>query len=212
MEMFKEFEKRKLYIHNRKEQIKLLEKKGQFQDSELDFGGEFCIMVLETKMVSNVVSLGRVFGFTSLVYVGNFNGVVSYGRGRGIDSETSLQKAIANAKENLIGIDLDLYNTNPNYMRESFNNVHIHLYPRKETNSWGSFTFLTMLYMAGMNNFMFRLVQDSSKPLNLVYCFFKLLTRNSTPKLLAELNGQKIYTSMARTPDETRRYPCLFHT
>lgn len=209
--MMREVEKRKEYIRRKKQQEMVLEKKGQSHQSSLDFGGQFCIMVMETKMVTNVVSLGRVFNFTSLVFIGNFNGVISYGKGRGVDSETSLEKAIQNGKQNLIAIDLDIYNTCPGYLKESFNNVHIELYPKKECNAWGSLTLLTMLYMAGMNNFMFHLIQDSSKPLNLVYCFFKIVTRNSTPKILAEKMGHKTYSTQYCATDHKKRYPKLFH-
>ena len=168
-------------------------------------------MVLETKVVNNVVSLGRVMNFVSLVYCGNFNGVISYGKGRGRDYESSLTKAIENAKQNLIAIELDLYNTWPSHIEAKFNNVKIELWPRKELNSWGSLTLGSMIQIAGINNCMFRLLQDSAKPLNLVYCFFKLMVNTKTPKLLSEKYGIKSYQSIFGASDRIKRYPQLFH-
>ena len=188
-----------------------MEQSGELNSNELDFGGEFCIMVLETKMVNNVVSLGRVMNFVSLVYCGNFNGVISYGKGRGRDAETSLTKAIHNAKQNLIAINLDLYNTWPQHRSMKFNNVKIEMWPRKEFNSWGSLILGSMIQIAGINNCMFHLIQDSAKPLNVIYCFFKMMSEATTPKLLAEQYGQKSYQSLFGASDRMKKYPKLFH-
>jgi ribosomal protein S5 len=187
----------------------MVQQLGYRESTQLDFGGEFCIMVMETKMVTNVVSLGRVSNFTSLVYCGNFNGVISYGRGRGRDAETSLVKAIENSKQNLIGINLDLYNSWPTHTKSYFNGISIEMWPRKEMNSWGSLILGSMIQVAGVNNCMFHLIQDKPKPLNLIYCFFKLMIRAQTPKTMAENYGFKSYEKIFGPSEKMKRYPSL---
>lgn len=210
-EIYKEFEKRRAYIEEKRKENKKREEMGYKEPSEMDFGGDFLIMVMETKMVSNVVTLGRVSNFTSLVYCGNFNGIISYGRGRGKDPEDSLVKAIENAKQNMIAINLDLYNTWPTYLKAKFNGVVIEMWPRKEFNSWGSMTVGAMIQSAGIHNCMFHYIQDSPKPLNLVYCFFKLMTRATTPKIMAEQRGFKSYQFLFGPNEQNKRVPQLFH-
>ena len=41
--------------------------------------------------------------------MGNCNGVISYGKGKGRDFEQALDKAIKDAKKNLIAIPVDPY-------------------------------------------------------------------------------------------------------
>lgn len=209
--MYKDFEKRRLYIQAKKQEERILQKKGLQETSHLDFGGEFFIMVMDTNMVTNTVTLGRVSNFVSLVYTGNFNGIIGYGRGRGKDAEISLLKAIDNCKQNLIAIDLDIFNTMPTFQSSRFNNVRMRMWPRKELNSWGSLTLGSMIQIAGINNCMFRQIYGCNKPLTMLYCFFMLVTQNVTPRVLAEKMGIKENETIFGSTEKMKRYPKLFY-
>jgi len=58
-------------------------------------------------MTTNVTTLNRVMTRRCLVYMGNSDGLISYGVGKGIDYGASFEKAILNAKKNLIAISVD---------------------------------------------------------------------------------------------------------
>jgi small subunit ribosomal protein S5 len=162
-------------------------------------------------MVSNIVTLGRVSSFVSLVFCGNFNGVIGYGRSKGKDAEKSLIKAIENAKQNLIGVDLDLYNTWPMYQTAKFNNVRMKMWPRKEFNSWGSILLGSMIQITGIHNCMFRQIYDSNKPLSMLFCFLNLVTQNNTPKNLAEKYGIKESEAIFGSHQKMKKYPKSYH-
>lgn len=72
-----------------------------------NFGSE----VLEEKLVqvnrvAKVVKGGRIFGFTAVTVVGDRNGKVGYGRGKAREVPVAIQKALDNARRNLVSIEL----------------------------------------------------------------------------------------------------------
>ena len=67
--------------------------------------------VLEEKLVqvnrvAKVVKGGRVFGFTAVSVVGDGNGKVGYGRGKAREVPIAIQKALDNARRNMVSIEL----------------------------------------------------------------------------------------------------------
>lgn len=172
--------------------------------TDLDFGneGEFKMMLLDQRVTSNTTSLRRITTFKVLVWAGNMNGVVGYGRGTGLNFKRATERSIGNLKKNLIAINLDLLNTVPQHIYAKFGKYQIVLWHRKYNNAWGNPLFSSMLQLAGLRHCMFKFLYDTPNPFSLVYCLMKLLTQNTTPKLLAEELGKKVFdTSWGR-----RRY------
>ena len=67
--------------------------------------------VLEEKLVqvnrvAKVVKGGRIFGFTAVTVVGDGNGKVGYGRGKAREVPIAIQKALDNARRNMVSIEL----------------------------------------------------------------------------------------------------------
>ena len=164
-----------------------------YNDLSFTISGEFKLMVMDQRMTTNTTSLRRINKFKVLVWGGNMNGVVGYGKARGINLKGCYEKAIANFKENVIAINLDLLNTCPRPMYAKFGKYKIVLWSRKYNNAWGSPTFSSMLQLGGLRHCMFKFYFDRPNPYSLVYCLMKLFTSNTTPKLLAEQLGTKLY-------------------
>jgi ribosomal protein S5 len=74
--------------------------------------------------------------------MGNCNGVIGYGKGKGNDFEDALSKAINNCKKNLIAINLDHMITWPRKVTETFQGIILTVEPAKNFNSWGHPTVL----------------------------------------------------------------------
>jgi hypothetical protein len=68
---------------------------------------EFTMIFLESDSVTNVTSLNRVNHRRVLLFIGNGNGVISYGKGKGEDYEQAFDEAFKKLKQNLVCINLD---------------------------------------------------------------------------------------------------------
>ena len=65
-----------------------------------------------------------------MLFGGNFNGIIGYGRGTGEGPFEAMELAKKNLFENLISINLDLYNTLPKPIRAKFHRTEITLLPK----------------------------------------------------------------------------------
>ena len=158
--------------------------------------GPFKVMIMERKVTTNTTTLRRINTHKALVYGGNCNGVVGYGKGRGRTSRIAMDNAIENFKQNVIAINLDLMNTCPKSIYAKFGRFEIALFTQRSCNSWGSPTMAAMIQIAGIHHCSFKFNYDKPKPYLMVYCLMKLFTQNTTPKLLAEQTGVKLYDTV----------------
>lgn len=67
---------------------------------------EFEEQVVDLRRVTRVMAGGKRFRFRATVIIGDGKGRVGVGIAKGLDVETSINKARAKAKNNIIGIDI----------------------------------------------------------------------------------------------------------
>ena len=67
---------------------------------------EFEQKIISLRRVTRVVAGGRRFSFSAFVIIGNKQGKVGIGIGKSNDASNSIQKAVTNAKKNLVKIKL----------------------------------------------------------------------------------------------------------
>lgn len=181
----------------------LLQQKMQLEDQIVRYAPDlslewrhletFQYIIMETKATSNTTRLRRVNSHKALVYGGNMNGIIGYGKGTADNPDDALLRAVVDLKSNLISINLDLINTFPRPIKAKFERYRMTLYPRSEFNSWGSFLVSHMIQLAGVHHCNFRVQNTHINNYSLVYCLMKLLTQNLTPKQLCEEYGYKLY-------------------
>jgi len=156
-------------------------------------GEDFVTLILARDTTTLVTKLQRINHFRYLIFMGNGNGLISYGKGKGLDFEEALTNAHRDAKRNLIAIPLDLIMTLPRELYTYHNGVELYLWPRGQTNAWGSPVMALMLQLAGVNHCQFKIVARNLNMYSLVYCYFMAMTQNLTPKDMAEKIGHKTY-------------------
>lgn len=70
-------------------------------------GGDLQEKLVQVNRVAKVVKGGRVFGFTALTVVGDGNGRVGFGRGKAREVPVAIQKAMDQARRNMIKVNLN---------------------------------------------------------------------------------------------------------
>ena len=63
--------------------------------------------LVQVNRVAKVVKGGRIFSFTALTVVGDGNGKVGYGRGKAREVPQAIQKAMEQARRNMVSVALD---------------------------------------------------------------------------------------------------------
>jgi len=185
----KRFNKQSMADDARRTEDKLLEERLKSL-----YGGEsFVILLLDRGVTTNVTTLNRVNHFRYLVFMGNANGVIGYGTGKGGNFETALNNAIKDCKKNLVAVPLDHFQTLTNPIETWSNGMRLVLEPRTDMNAWGHPIIAAMLSLAGVSHVQFKINARNKNTYNMVYCMFKALTLMKTPRMLAENMGFKLY-------------------
>jgi len=74
---------------------------------------EFTLVFLASDSVTNVTSLNRVNARRVLIFVGNGNGLISYGKGKAEEYEQAFDNAFKKARQNLVCLDIEEVFTSP---------------------------------------------------------------------------------------------------
>ncbi|QQG45039.1 MAG: 30S ribosomal protein S5 [Candidatus Sungiibacteriota bacterium] len=100
-----------------------------------DFGrerSEFDQTVLDVRRTARVVAGGRRFTFRATVVIGNRNGKVGLGIGKGADVASAVEKAVYQAKKNVIIVPLTSSYSIPHEVSAKFSSARIILKPSRE--------------------------------------------------------------------------------
>ncbi len=90
-----------------------------------------------------------------MVFAGNSDGVIGYGKGQGLDFENALINAMKDLKKNLVALDLGEENTFPIELKNKFSRVHFKMEPMSNFNCWGNPLIATMIQLCGIEHVRF---------------------------------------------------------
>lgn len=151
-------------------------------------GLELVDRLVGVQRVTKVTKGGRTFGFSAIVVVGDEKGVVGYGLGKSKDVATAIQKAIEDAKKNLVRIPLDGH-TIPHNQESRYSGAQIFMRPASEgTGLIAGGAVRAVLESVGIQDVLSK-SKGSSNPHNVVKATMKALLNMRSVNEISRLRG-----------------------
>ncbi|MBK8621132.1 MAG: 30S ribosomal protein S5 [Saprospiraceae bacterium] len=138
--------------------------------------------------VAKVTKGGRTFSFSALVVVGDEKGTIGHGLGKARDVSESIQKAVDDAKKNLVKVVLNK-TTVPHEQKGKFGAGKVLIKPAAEgTGVIAGGAMRAVLEMAGVHNVLAK-SQGSSNPHNVVKATIDALSKMRSAHNVAKDRG-----------------------
>ncbi len=141
--------------------------------------------------VAKVTKGGRTFSFSALVVVGDGNGSVGHGLGKALDVSESIQKAVQDAKKNMVKVSLNK-GTVPHEQKGKYGAGKVLIKPAADgTGVIAGGAMRAVLEMAGVHNVLAK-SQGSSNPHNVVKATIDALSKMRNAYEIAKDRGVSV--------------------
>ncbi len=141
--------------------------------------------VVAVNRVAKVTKGGRTFTFTAIVVVGDGNGIVGNGLGKAGEVTDAIQKAIEDAKKNLIKVPI-LHGTVPHEQLGKFGGGNVFIKPASHgTGVIAGGAMRAVLESAGVHDVLAK-SKGSSNPHNVVKATLDALSKLRDPNTIAK--------------------------
>ena len=147
--------------------------------------------LVQVNRVAKVVKGGRIFGFTALTVVGDGNGRVGFGRGKSKEVPLAIQKAMENARRNMVEVELN--NTTLWYpIKAKHGSANVYMQPASEgTGIIAGGAMRAVLEVAGVQNVLSK-AYGSTNPINVVRATVSALANMHSPEAVAAKRGKSV--------------------
>ncbi|WP_210395848.1 30S ribosomal protein S5 [Motiliproteus sediminis] len=153
--------------------------------------GDLQEKLVQVNRVAKVVKGGRIFGFTALTVVGDGNGKVGFGRGKAREVPVAIQKAMEQARRNMIKVDLN-GGTLQYPIKARHGGSKIYMQPASEgTGVIAGGAMRAVLEMAGVHNVLAK-CYGSTNPVNVVRATINGLKSMKAPEEVAAKRGKTV--------------------
>jgi small subunit ribosomal protein S5 len=141
--------------------------------------------------VAKVVKGGRIFGFSALTVVGDGQGRVGFGRGKAREVPVAIQKAMENARKNMIRVAL-----NGNTLQYPLFGTHgaakVYMQPASEgTGIIAGGPMRAIFEVLGVHNVLAKCI-GTTNPVNVVRATINGLSAMAAPEHMAAKRGKKV--------------------
>ncbi|MDY6890068.1 MAG: 30S ribosomal protein S5 [Pseudomonadota bacterium] len=153
--------------------------------------GELQEKLVQVNRVAKVVKGGRIFGFTALTVVGDGKGRVGFGRGKAREVPVAIQKAMEQARRNMISVQLNGHTLQyPVKARHGASRVYMQ--PASEgTGVIAGGAMRAVLELAGVHNVLAK-CYGSTNPVNVVRATINGLKVMKAPEDVAAKRGKSV--------------------
>lgn len=122
--------------------------------------------MINIRRVARVVAGGRRFSFSVAIIIGNKKGKVGVGLGKAGDTTLAIDKAVRNAKKNMITVSLTKDNSIRHDVTAKYNASRVTLIPVRGRGLVAGSSVRPVLELAGITNIIAKLNSGSKNGLN----------------------------------------------
>jgi|GEM_PF-148124 len=149
---------------------------------------EFDQRILNIRRVVRVVTGGRRFSFSVAIVIGNHKGSVGVGTGKGLDTALAIDKALKNAKKNVIKVNLVKGNSIAHEISLKYSSARIVIRPAEGRGLIAGSAIRDIFELAGISDVSAKIHSPSKNKLNIA---------RATILALAQLKPSKVSMTKA---------------
>ena len=147
--------------------------------------------LVQVNRVAKVVKGGRIFGFTALCVVGDGKGKVGFGRGKAKEVPIAIQKAMENARRNMVDVSLNA-STLWYPVKAKHGAAKVYMQPASEgTGVIAGGPMRSVLEAVGVHNILAK-CNGTRNPISVVRATVDGLTKMSSPQIVAAKRGKTV--------------------
>lgn len=143
---------------------------------------EFDNKMIQIRRVTRVVSGGRRFSFSVAVVAGNRKGSVGVGVGKAADTAAAIEKALKDAKKNLLKVTLTNEMMIPHGVGAKYSSARVMIIPAPGRGMVAGSSVRNVLELAGIKNVTAKIISGSKNKLNNARAAVKALSQIKTKK------------------------------
>jgi small subunit ribosomal protein S5 len=136
---------------------------------------EFDNKIISVRRVTRVVSGGRRFSFSIAVVVGDRKGKVGVGIGKAGDTPIAIEKAVRDAKKNMVKISLTSKSSIAHPVETKYSSARVSLIPAPGKGIIAGSAVRVVLEMAGIKEISSKILSRSKNKLNIARATIKAL-------------------------------------
>ena len=143
------------------------------------------------RRVAKVVKGGRIFGFSALTVVGDGQGRVGFGRGKAREVPVAIQKAMENARKNMVNVALS-EGTLQYPVTAEHGAAKVYMQPASDgTGVIAGGPMRAVFDVVGVNNVLAKCI-GTNNPINVVRATIKGLAQMASPESVAAKRGKSV--------------------
>lgn len=148
--------------------------------------------LVNVNRVAKVVKGGRIFSFTALTVVGDGNGKVGFGRGKAREVPAAIQKAMEQARRNLIQVELKDGHTLQHPIKANHGASKVYMQPASPgTGIIAGGAMRSVFEVVGVENVLAKSI-GSTNPINIVRATIRGLNDMFSPEDVASKRGKTV--------------------
>jgi small subunit ribosomal protein S5 len=144
---------------------------------------EFDQKIVSLRRVTRVVAGGRRFSFSVCLVAGNKKGMVGVGQGKATDTPLAIEKALRDAKKNMITVNTTKNMSIPHDVDAKYASSVVRIMPAPGKGILAGSSVRTVLELAGLKDVGAKLFSRSKNSANNAYVAVKALKKLETTKI-----------------------------